>query len=129
MDNNLKYNLLIVLISVIINFILAFIVLVLNVPFLFMDSTGTVLTAVILGPVYGAMVGIISNILISFLSDSHLYFSIINAFIGLIVGVIAKKFKFNICNNCRLNYRNNVANNGSSYIYNINRRFQRRYYR
>ena len=37
-----------------------------------MDSTGTVLTAVILGPVYGAMVGIISNILISFLSDSHL---------------------------------------------------------
>ena len=96
MDNNLKYNLLIVLISVIINFVLAFIVLVLNVPFLFMDSTGTVLTAVILGPVYGAMVGIISNILISFLSDSHLYFSIINAFIGLIVGLIAKKFKFNI---------------------------------
>ncbi|MEI0476328.1 hypothetical protein [Brachyspira pulli] len=72
MDNNLKYNLLIVLISVIINFILAFIVLVSNVPFLFMDSVGTILTAIILGPVYGAMVGIISNILISFLSDSHL---------------------------------------------------------
>lgn len=66
MDNNLKYNLLIVLISVIINFVLAFIVLVLNVPFLFMDSTGTVLTAVILGPVYGAMVGIISNTYIFF---------------------------------------------------------------
>ncbi|MEI0563096.1 hypothetical protein [Brachyspira pulli] len=72
MDNNLKYNLLIVLISVIINFVLAFIVLVSNVPFLFMDSVGTILTAIILGPVYGAMVGIISNILISFLSDSHL---------------------------------------------------------
>ena len=72
MDNNLKYNLLIVLISVIINFVLAFIVLVSNVPFLFMDSVGTILTAIILGPVYGAMVGIISTILISFLSDSHL---------------------------------------------------------
>ena len=61
-----------------------------------MDSVGTILSPVILGPVYGAMVGIISNIMISFMSDSHLYFSIINAFIGLIVGLIAKKFKFNI---------------------------------
>lgn len=96
MNNDLKYNLLIVLISIIINFILAFIVLFSNIPFLFMDSVGTILSAVILGPVYGAMVGIISNIMISFMSDSHLYFSIINAFIGLIVGLIAKKFKFNI---------------------------------
>lgn len=97
MNNDFKYNIFIVFISIIINFVLSLIVLSCKIPFLFLDSVGTILTAVILGPIYGAIVGILTNLILSLsISYSHLYFTIINALIGLIVGLISRKFKFNI---------------------------------
>lgn len=97
MDNDLKYNMLIVLIGIIINLILTSIVFLVKIPFLFFDSVGTILSAAILGPIYGAIVGILTNIILSLsLSYSHLNFTIINALIGIVVGIIAKKFNFNI---------------------------------
>ena len=97
MNNDLKYNILIVFIGIIINFALTFIVLMLKIPFLFLDSVGTILSAVLLGPIYGAIVGVLTNLLISlFISYSHLNFAIVNALIGIIIGLIAKKFKFDI---------------------------------
>ncbi|AEM21342.1 hypothetical protein Bint_0713 [Brachyspira intermedia PWS/A] len=97
MNNDLKYNILIVFISIVINFALTFIVLLLKIPFLFLDSVGTILSAVILGPIYGAIVGILTNLIISiFLSYSHLNFAIVNALIGIIIGIAAKKFQFGI---------------------------------
>lgn len=97
MYTNFKYNAVIVLIGIIINYIFTYIIFIAKIPFLFMDTVGTILTAVILGPIYGAIVGILSNLILSiFLSHSHLYFAIINALIGIIVGIIVRVFKFNI---------------------------------
>lgn len=97
MNNDIKYNILIVFIGIIVNFTLTFIILISKTPFLFLDSVGTVLSAVLLGPIYGAIVGILSNLIISiFLSYSHLNFAIVNALIGIIIGIISRKFKFNI---------------------------------
>ena len=95
MNNNL--NIVVVFIGLVSNFAFTYIVLLFDIPFLFMDSIGTILSAVVLGPVYGAIVGILSNLILSFfLSHQHLYFAIINALIGLIVGFSAYKFRFNI---------------------------------
>ncbi|WP_297244951.1 ECF transporter S component [uncultured Brachyspira sp.] len=89
MNNDLKYNILIVFISIVINFALTFIVLLFKIPFLFLDSVGTILSAVILGPIYGAIVGILTNLIISiFISYSHLNFAIVNALIGIISPLI-----------------------------------------
>ncbi|MCZ9887453.1 ECF transporter S component [Brachyspira hyodysenteriae] len=97
MNNDLKYNILIAFIGIVINFALTFIVLMLKIPFLFLDSVGTILSAVLLGPIYGAIVGILTNLIISiFISYSHLNFAIVNALIGIIIGIVAKKFKFGI---------------------------------
>ncbi|KLI35825.1 ECF transporter S component [Brachyspira hyodysenteriae] len=97
MNNDLKYNILIAFIGIVINFALTFIVLMLKIPFLFLDSVGTILSAVLLGPIYGAIVGILTNLIISiFISYSHLNFAIVNALIGIIIGIAAKKFKFGI---------------------------------
>ncbi|WP_239649066.1 ECF transporter S component [Brachyspira hyodysenteriae] len=92
MNNDLKYNILIAFIGIVINFALTFIVLMLKIPFLFLDSVGTILSAVLLGPIYGAIVGILTNLIISiFISYSHLNFAIVNALIGIIIGIAAKK--------------------------------------
>ena len=95
MESRLKYNILIIFIGIIANFALTFLVLLLKIPFLFMDSIGTILTAVILGPIYGALVGIITNIITSITIDYiNLHFAIVNAIIGLMSGLIAKKYDF-----------------------------------
>ncbi|EKV57446.1 ECF transporter S component [Brachyspira hampsonii] len=97
MNNDLKYNILIAFIAIVINFALTFIVLLFKIPFLFLDSVGTILSAVLLGPIYGAIVGILTNIIISlFINYSHLNFAVINALIGIIIGLIARKINFNI---------------------------------
>ncbi|MEI0516322.1 hypothetical protein [Brachyspira murdochii] len=56
MISRLKYNILIIFIGITANFVFTFLVLLFKIPFLFMDSIGTILTAVILGPIYGAVV-------------------------------------------------------------------------
>ena len=66
MNNNLKYNIVVVFIGLVSNFAFTYIVLLFDIPFLFMDSIGTILSAVVLGPVYGAIVGILSNLILSF---------------------------------------------------------------
>ena len=97
MNNDLKYNILIVFIGIVINFALTFIVLLFKIPFLFLDSVGTILSAVILGPIHGAIVGILTNLIISiYIIYSHLNFAIVNALIGIIIGIISKKFNFGI---------------------------------
>lgn len=97
MENSLKYNILIVFISIIFNFALTYIILFTNTTFLFMHSTVTILVAYILGSIYGAIVSILTNIILSLsLSYYYLYFAIINALIAIIAGITMKKFKINI---------------------------------
>ena len=62
---------------------------------IFLDSIGTMLTAVILGPWIGALTGFLSNLLQGLFTDPvNIPFGIVNAVIGLVVGFLAQKRGF-----------------------------------
>ncbi|WP_148136796.1 CD3073 family putative ECF transporter S component [Candidatus Formimonas warabiya] len=62
---------------------------------IFLDSIGTMLTAVILGPWLGALTGLLSNLLQGLFTDPiNIPFGLVNAVIGLVVGFLALKRGF-----------------------------------
>jgi len=62
---------------------------------IFLDSIGTMLSAVLLGPWLGALTGLLSNVLQGLMTDPvNIPFGIVNAVIGLVVGYIALKRGF-----------------------------------
>lgn len=62
---------------------------------IFLDSIGTMLTAVILGPWIGALTGFLSNLLQGLFTDPvNIPFGIVNAVIGLVVGFLALRRGF-----------------------------------
>lgn len=66
----------------------------LNLP-LFLDSTGTLLAAVVLGPWLGAATGFISNLIIGLVvTPISIPFGIVNAAIGLIAGGASRRWGF-----------------------------------
>ena len=76
-------------VAVAMNIVLGIITSALGIP-LYLDTLGTVLSAAILGPVPGIIVGALSNIV------SDIPFCLVNVAVGLIVGLVAKKWKFGI---------------------------------
>ena len=72
-DEKMKYNIIIFLLGIIVNIVFTYIVLIFKIPFLFMDSIGTILVAVILDPISAALVGIFTNIIFSFCKPSNLF--------------------------------------------------------
>lgn len=83
-------------VSVAMNIVLGIITSALGIP-LYLDTLGTVLSAVILGPVPGMIVGSLSNIITGLMySVTDIPFFIVNMMVGLIVGLVAKKFKYDI---------------------------------
>lgn len=84
-------------ISIGINIVLGTIVGWMSIPLLFLDTVGTILSAVVLGPVYGMAVGGITNVVLGFIyNPKDIPFALVNIAIGLVVGLIAKKYKFDI---------------------------------
>ncbi|SCH40753.1 CD3073 family putative ECF transporter S component [Romboutsia sp. 1001713B170207_170306_H8] len=78
-----------------INIILGLFVQVLNIPLLFLDTVGTIFGAVTLGPILGALIGGLSNIILGFVSNPLTYSYILaNIALGLIVGFISNKRGF-----------------------------------
>jgi energy-coupling factor transport system substrate-specific component len=66
----------------------------LNLP-LFLDSVGTILAGVILGPWLGAATGFLSNLIIGLVETPiSIPFGIVNAAIGLIAGVLSRRWGF-----------------------------------
>lgn len=62
---------------------------------LFLDSTGTILCGVILGPVAGGLAGIATNFILGVIHNPvNIPFGIVNMLIGITAGVIAKKYGF-----------------------------------
>jgi energy-coupling factor transport system substrate-specific component len=62
---------------------------------IFLDSIGTMLSAVILGPWLGALTGLLSNLIQGLFTDPvTIPFGIVNAVIGLVVGFLALKRGF-----------------------------------
>lgn len=99
MKNKVKYDIIVMIIGILVNIIMGHLVIILKIQFLFMDSAGTILTAVTLGPIYSAVVGIATNFIISMTIDYvNLHFAIVNVVIGLTAGVIARKYDFSKIN-------------------------------
>ncbi|MBN2898099.1 MAG: ECF transporter S component [Clostridia bacterium] len=83
--------------GIVINIVFGTVVSGLKIPLLFLDTIGTIFTAVILGPVYGMIAGGLTNILKGLLTNPKgIPFALVNIAVGLIVGLIAKKYKFNL---------------------------------
>ena len=82
--------------GIVINIVFGTVVASFQIPFLFLDTIGTIFTAVVLGPVYGAMTGGLTNIIQGMITNpKNIPFAVVNIAIGIIVGLIAKKYSFN----------------------------------
>lgn len=83
--------------GIILNLVLGTVVSTMQIPLLFLDTIGTILVAVVLGPLAGAMTGGLTNVIQGILTNPRdIPFALVNIAIGLIVGFAAKKFKFDI---------------------------------
>lgn len=83
-------------VSIAMNIVLGIITKALGIP-LYLDTLGTVLTAVFVGPIPAMAVGALSNIITGLIfAPTDIPFFIVNMFIGLIVGLIAKKWNFTL---------------------------------
>ncbi|MBM7408806.1 ECF transporter S component [Methanococcus maripaludis] len=85
-----------ILLSIGINIVGAQAVPILNFP-AFLDAVGTIFSAVVMGPIIGAGVGLVTNIALGFLVDpGYFYFAGVNILIGVTTGYIFKEHPFNL---------------------------------
>ncbi|MCI6122381.1 CD3073 family putative ECF transporter S component [Lachnospiraceae bacterium HCP28S3_F9] len=83
-------------VCVALNIVLGIITAALGIP-LYLDTLGTVLSAAIFGPVPGMIVGSLSNIITGLMySVTDIPFFLVNMAVGLVVGLVAKKFTWSI---------------------------------
>lgn len=82
---------------VVLNIVMGLLVGALKIPLLFMDTIGTVFGAVWFGPVWGMIIGGLSNVLLAVTQNpKDLPFALVNIVVGLVVGLIARKNKFDL---------------------------------
>ncbi len=82
---------------VVLNIVMGLLVGALKIPLLFMDTIGTVFGAVWFGPVWGMIIGGLSNVLLAVTQNpKDLPFALVNIVVGLVVGLIARKHKFDL---------------------------------
>ncbi|MGM0471302.1 MAG: CD3073 family putative ECF transporter S component [Bacillota bacterium] len=94
--NSQTRNLTIAGLGIVLNIVLGTIVAAVKIPFLFLDTVGTIFSAVLLGPLYGAMTGGLTNIVQGVITNPKtIPFAVVNITIGLIVGLISCKYDFN----------------------------------
>lgn len=78
-----------------INLLLGTVVQTLKLPLVFLDTVGTMFGAVLLGPWFGAGIGLVTNVIQGMITNpKNIPFAIVNVVIGLLVGWIARKFAF-----------------------------------
>ncbi len=95
--NNSNFKLVFSAVSIAINIVLGTVVGLLNIPLLFLDTVGTIFSAALFGPWYGAAVGGLTNVIQGILTNpKNIPFALVNIAVGIIVGLIARKWKFNI---------------------------------
>ncbi|SFI18766.1 energy-coupling factor transport system substrate-specific component [Tindallia magadiensis] len=83
--------------GIVINIVLGTIVSTLQIPLLFLDTMGTILVATVLGPLAGAMTGGLTNIIQGAITNPRsIPFALVNIAIGVIVGLVAKRFRFDL---------------------------------
>ncbi|MEW9122924.1 MAG: CD3073 family putative ECF transporter S component [Thermotaleaceae bacterium] len=83
--------------GIVINIVFGTVVQMLQIPLLFLDTIGTIFVASIFGPWAGALTGGLTNIIQSMITNpKDLPFALVNIAIGIIVGVAAKRWKFDL---------------------------------
>lgn len=84
--------------AVALNIVLGTLAQVIKIPLLFLDTIGTIFIAVLFGPWQGAAVGTVTNLLTPLLAGNikDIPFFLVNAAVGIVVGYIAKKYKYNL---------------------------------
>lgn len=79
------------------NIVLGFIAQRLNIPFVFLDTIGTIFIAVLLGPTAGVWVGLVTNLVLGVVvGPDNFYFAPLNMIVGLVSGLMAKRFGFKL---------------------------------
>ena len=82
---------------IVLNIVLSIVVGAIKIPLLFLDTMGTVFGAVWFGPIWGMIIGGLTNVLLAVMKNpKDLPFALVNIVIGLVVGLIARKFKFDL---------------------------------
>ncbi|OCA83250.1 ECF transporter S component [Bacillus sp. FJAT-27225] len=77
------------------NVVLGTVVSWMKIPLLFLDTIGTVLMAVLFGPWWGALVGVLTNLVLGVTTGpTAIFFGLVNVAIALVVGFAARKFDF-----------------------------------
>ncbi|MGL4910790.1 MAG: CD3073 family putative ECF transporter S component [Romboutsia sp.] len=80
---------------IVVNIVFGMFVSMLNLPLLFLDTVGTVLGAVVLGPFLGATIGGCTNLVLGLISGpTNIPFALVNIVLGLVVGFVASKKGF-----------------------------------
>ncbi|NLY08353.1 MAG: ECF transporter S component [Tissierellia bacterium] len=80
-----------------INIVLGTIAGAINIPLVFLDTVGTIFTAAVFGPWYGALTGGLTNVLQGIISGPKIIpFALVNIAVGIIVGFIARKKEFTL---------------------------------
>lgn len=83
--------------GIVINIVLGTAVNMLHIPLLFLDTIGTIFVAVVLGPLAGALTGGLTNVILGISTNpKEMLFALVNVAVGVIVGFIARKWKFNL---------------------------------
>ncbi|WP_315169457.1 CD3073 family putative ECF transporter S component [Metaclostridioides mangenotii] len=81
---------------IVLNVVVGSIMQAINIPLLFLDTFGTIMGAIILGPLYGAIIGGGTNLVLGIiLGPINFPFALVNIALGLLVGFVSKKWKFN----------------------------------
>lgn len=78
-----------------INLVLGTTVSMLKIPLIFLDTIGTIFVAALFGPLAGAVTGGMTNVIQGVLtSPQDIPFALVNIAVGLIVGTVAKRTRF-----------------------------------
>lgn len=95
-QRNRTYALIFSSLAIALNIVLGTVSSMLSIPLLFLDTIGTIFTAAVFGPLYGALTGGLTNLIQGVITNpKSIPFALVNIAIGLVVGFIAKKWKFN----------------------------------
>lgn len=83
-------------IAIAVNIVLGIMTSMLSLP-IYLDTLGTVISAILLGPLPGVAVGALTNIITGFIYNPRdIPFLLVNVAVALIVGLIARKYKFTL---------------------------------
>lgn len=97
MQQNSSFKITFSVICVVINLVLGTVVSMLNIPLIFMDTMGTMVGAIAFGPFWGAVIGLVTNVLLGFLTNPiDIPFALVNMAIGIVTGLVARRFGFSL---------------------------------